>query len=370
MEMAKSAKSAGDGRIAFLRTRYFASLDGLRCLSIAAVIWHHASRDTRGVAGKGYLGVNLFFAISGFLITTLLLRERSASGTVDLPAFYLRRTLRIFPLYYLVLASYVLLAFHLETDSFHTAQFRENLPYFATYTSNWFVDRSAGSRVIFYFAWSLATEEQFYFVWPSIVRFSRSCIQPAILALALLGVSQAAAAAVASGALDPSLPVRMLTSVAPAICFGCLAAIVLDHPAGHRYAGEILGRKWSAPLVLVLLAAAICSERPPPLLIDGLLAALVAACSLVPHGPLAAALETRALRHVGIVSYGMYLTHMFVINAVRWWMPGQSGLRTFAVSLPLTVLVATVTHRLVERPFLGLRERFRAMPLEIALGPR
>src|SRR5579862_611155 len=93
-------------RAKFLQTRKFVSLDGLRCASILAVIWHHAT----GI-GKGYLGVEIFFAISGFLITTLLLRERRGFGDISLGDFYARRSLRILPLYYTVLAIYVVLVY-------------------------------------------------------------------------------------------------------------------------------------------------------------------------------------------------------------------------------------------------------------------
>lgn len=84
-------------------TRTFSSLDGLRCLSILAVVWHHtgaASGSWRGALAKGFLGVDLFFAISGFLIVTLLLRERDRNGKLALGRFYARRALRIFPPYY------------------------------------------------------------------------------------------------------------------------------------------------------------------------------------------------------------------------------------------------------------------------------
>src|SRR4051812_26046578 len=88
---------------AYLGTAHFASLDGLRFLSIAPVVWHHCtSGPLPGVLGKGPIGVELFFAISGFLITTRLIREQRARGAVAIGQFYTRRALRIFPLYYAV----------------------------------------------------------------------------------------------------------------------------------------------------------------------------------------------------------------------------------------------------------------------------
>ena len=93
---------SADAFESYRRTRAFGALDGLRCLSILVVVWHHspARLSWWSASELGFLGVDLFFVISGFLIVTLLLREREGSGDISLPKFYMRRTLRIFPLYY------------------------------------------------------------------------------------------------------------------------------------------------------------------------------------------------------------------------------------------------------------------------------
>jgi peptidoglycan/LPS O-acetylase OafA/YrhL len=146
----------------------FGSLDGLRAISILAVIWHHTQPVRFAGSTLSYIGaqgVTLFFAISGFLISTLMLREYERNGRIDLLAFYMRRSLRIFPLYFTVLGIYVLAVLLLERDTEPGKAFFANLPYFATYTSNLFVELR--ERVIFYFAWSLAAEEQFSSVAPS-----------------------------------------------------------------------------------------------------------------------------------------------------------------------------------------------------------
>src|SRR5688572_19697502 len=91
-----------------------------------------------GILARGQTGVYLFFAISGFLITSLLIRERRTTGTISMRGFYLRRTLRILPLYYAVLLTYVIAVPILEHGP-DGAEFFANLPYFLTYTSNWFV---------------------------------------------------------------------------------------------------------------------------------------------------------------------------------------------------------------------------------------
>src|SRR5262249_8406845 len=123
---------------------------------------------------RGQLGVHLFFAISGFLITSLMIRERMQYGRVSLAKFYMRRSLRIFPLYYATILVYVLLVLSLEQNSAAGREFFHNLPAFCTYTTNWFVRLTSGERVVFYFAWSLAVEEQFYLTWPWVERYVKS----------------------------------------------------------------------------------------------------------------------------------------------------------------------------------------------------
>src|SRR5260221_4943518 len=205
---------ADDRQELFQEAKYFPFLDGLRALSILGVVWHHAG-GTRLLAGplsRGYHGVSLFFVISGFLITTLLLRERKRTQGISLRKFYLRRALRIFPLYYAVLALYVVMVVYIERGSRAGVEFIQNLPFFATYTSNWFVKLGA-DRTIFYFAWSLATEEQFYLVWPWIVLHAGPRLRPVAFAIGLLAVA----------------------CISVPICLGAVAAYLTDDAATSRY---------------------------------------------------------------------------------------------------------------------------------------
>ena len=100
---------------AFRGVRRFGSLDGLRCFSILAVLWHHSGINLDfPLFHRGQLGVHLFFAISGFLITSLMIRERKSHDEISLRKFYMRRSLRIFPLYYVVLLTYVVVVAVME----------------------------------------------------------------------------------------------------------------------------------------------------------------------------------------------------------------------------------------------------------------
>jgi peptidoglycan/LPS O-acetylase OafA/YrhL len=151
----------------FKATRRFDSLNGWRAIAILGVIWHHtmANAFASPIAQQGKHGVTLFFVISGFLIVTLLLREKEQAGSISLGKFWGRRCLRILPVYYGTLLLYVALVGMAEHSDAGRDFFR-NLPFFATFTSNLFVTPS--DRTIFVFSWSVAAEEQFYLTWPLI----------------------------------------------------------------------------------------------------------------------------------------------------------------------------------------------------------
>jgi peptidoglycan/LPS O-acetylase OafA/YrhL len=348
----------------FLGNKYFGSLDGLRAISIIAVVWHHSSFHGAGLLGHGYYGVQLFFAISGFLITTLLLREQDRAGRISLKNFYIRRTLRIFPAYYAVIALYTVVVVLMD----HTpagSKFLSNLPYFATYTSNWFVVKydwfRHHERIVFYFAWSLATEEQFYLFWPSIVRFARVRYLPVAVMVLLLVLEEGTRWALGVGwfTVDP-LVVRIVLSIAPPICLGCLAAYLLHWAAGFRLAHRIAGQLWSAPLAMGSLVFLLSlDDTYPPLAIIFAMAYLVVACAIRPDHLLRGFLEHSWLRHVGTVSYGVYLLHMLAINVVHRILGEDAGGGTvFALSLPLTIVGATISYRFFEQRFLALKDRF------------
>jgi peptidoglycan/LPS O-acetylase OafA/YrhL len=358
--------AVSSARERFARCKYFGSLDGLRGISIVAVIWHHAGGHVDGILGRGRLGVQLFFAISGLLITTLLLREQRKNGSVSLRGFYIRRTLRIFPLYYAVLALYVALVWTVEHSAAPRAQFFANLPFYATYTSNWFVDLESGNRVIFYFAWSLATEEQFYLFWPSTVRFARRWYVPVVVMGLLLLASEAARWGVAGGYLDSHhVAVRVFTSIAAPICFGCLAAYLLDRPRGFRVAYLVLAQPWSAPLAAVLLALCVAFDAPM-LLISLVMACLVTTCAIRPDHLLRRALENRVLRYLGTISYGMYLLHMLAVNAARRLVGfAHSPGLTFVVALLAVTALASMSYYFFERRFLRMKDKFAQSPRQL-----
>jgi peptidoglycan/LPS O-acetylase OafA/YrhL len=310
------------------------------------------------LAQHGHLGVDLFFAISGFLITTLLLREREQWGEISLKSFYARRSLRIFPLYYTVIAVYVIFVWLLEPTTPTGRQFFTNLPYFLTYTSNWFVPLEG--RVIFYFAWSLATEEQFYLVWPSVEKLLRGW-RPVWLIAALLIVRMIVQSAVQSGLLSgDDLAVKIFLSIHPTILGGVILAHVLHDRCMFEVVCPVLGAHWAAPLALGGLLAAIEAGLQPGW-IWTLMVFLVGAIVIRKSNGLAPLLSWRPIAHLGVVSYGMYLLHMLSYNAVKRALP-SIGLNHDWLWFPVTVAVAafaaTLSYRYYESWFLRLKDRF------------
>lgn len=349
---------------AFKRVRFFASLDGLRAISILAVIWYHTmpiGHDT--LLGQGNKGVTLFFAISGFLIVTLLLRAKEAAGTFSLPRFWGRRMLRIFPVYYAVLAAYCVLVWKLEQDPVARETFFNNVPAFATFTANWFVNLD-NARVIFYFAWSLAAEEQFYLVWPFIERFVRGRWPLAIAGGVLLATT--GLVWVAGDLVREHLGLRILTSVPAAILLGVMLAHLLHDPATYRRVWQVAGQRGSAlgALGVSLMALALAPHwgLAGELLVAGALAFLVAACVVREDNDLAVLLRWRPIAWIGTVSYGMYLMHMIAVNVVRK-AGAAAGIEAspyfdFVVGSVAALGLATLSYLTYEKFFLRLKDRW------------
>lgn len=349
----------------FKAMRFFGSLDGLRALSILAVIWFHTVPWDHGtLLGQGNKGVTLFFAISGFLIVTLLLRQKERLGTIELRDFWGRRALRIFPVYYLALALYVVLVALVERDPAARSTFWGNLPAFATFTSNWFVDLE-NARVIFYFAWSLAAEEQFYLLWPLVERFARGR-RPLLIAGAVLLMTQAVAISWPLASRD-QLPLRVLTSVPAAILCGVMLAHLLHEPRTFRGVWIVLGRRGSAFGAAALAALALAFAPAWGPIGEGIvafaLAAVVAACVVREDNDLAHVLRLRPVVWVGTVSYGMYLFHMIAVNLVRRAATAAgvtSPYVDFVGGALLAIALATASYLTYERFFLRLKERWFA----------
>ena len=352
-------------QISYRNKRFFSSLDGLRCISIVAVIWHHtaAKAFSSPISQQGYQGVTLFFTISGFLITTLLLREKEAKGTISLNKFYMRRTLRIFPLYYSIVLVYIVITKIVEGNSIYGLEFYSNIKYYVSYTSNWFI-HSANDRIIFFFAWSLATEEQFYLLWPSVERVLSGWLS-VYLAFALIVFSQLAQFGLLSSFIASPFVVRVVANISTTICLGVILAHILHENTTFKIVEKILGNYWSPAVGLFSSVTLLfyVTELGPigELLLALSFTFLVGSCVIREDTCATRVLVLKPLVWIGTISYGMYLLHMLSANVAKRLLPSITGsypLAYFVLTLLVATAVASFSYLYYESFFLRIKHRF------------
>jgi peptidoglycan/LPS O-acetylase OafA/YrhL len=354
------------------RIGYQPALDGLRGIAVLAVLLFHAGH-LRG----GFLGVDLFFTLSGFLITTLLLAEHTAAGQVSLRRFWSRRARRLLPALYVVLAATVAYAiFFARPDSLQ--QIRGDALAALAYVANWRTIASGGDYWSSYAApsplqhlWSLAVEEQFYILWPLIVvgllavatRRGASSRRVLLVVTATLATLSAVWMAVLSG--RGASPTRMYIGTdtrAASILVGALAAIALtgrrlgggEHPRWLRPAGTSVAVL--AGLGLLVAWSRVDGSSSVALYRGGFVLHALAVVAVIvvvitwPSGAPARAVGVAPLRLVGLISYGVYLWHWpvyLVLTPVRTSLSGWplTGLRA-----TVAILLATASFVAIERP--------------------
>ncbi|MGB1251523.1 MAG: acyltransferase family protein [Candidatus Promineifilaceae bacterium] len=348
---------------AYLARRHFGSLDGIRAIAIIGVLWHHTTQpiDWLPMSARGFLGVDLFFVLSGWLIVTLMLRERDRSGDIALGKFYMRRTLRIFPVYYALLIVVAILFGVVARNSGLAAPFMATLPYYITYTSNWTAIDEGSLLAI---SWSLATEEQFYLIWPPIEKYLRPAVLP------ILGVLLVINQLINYGVIfvEQHAELEVLQSTFTPILLGVLLAHLMHSKEWFDRIQQLVGNRWASAvfglLIVILLNVyplGIDISGTPRLLIHFAMVGFLASCVVNESHVLADIMKWRPFAQIGIVSYGIYLFHMIVVIASQAIL-GRLGLDNmivlFVVVMIGTYLVAEVSFRFYEKPFLKLKKRW------------
>jgi len=351
------------------------ALDGFRgCAVLLVVIFHYLPHKGLGpvamIASIGWTGVDAFLVLSAYLITTILYRQRGTERFFQ--NFYMRRALRLFPLYYFILLLMVAL-----TSFLHINWRLGHLPFFLYATNLVLVhDQSLGTLGPFNFRhlWTLALEEQFYLLWPWVIgnRLSRkalirTCWIGMIVALCLRIVL--VSHHVNSWFIYESLPTRMDSVFAGALL--ALAPLPSVRTAWIGLACAV------ASLGGVIFAAHTMWFSSGPMMSFGysalaVLYASVLMLALHPETRVAHFLSLRPLRSYGKYSYGLYLWHyIFSTQVQRFseWMatvillPTVASLLSFAIVLLVLTSVAVLSFHVIEEPFLRLKLRYETMVL-------
>ena len=358
-----------------------AGLDGVRAIAVTLVLLFHL---TPGTTVGGYLGVDVFFVVSGFLITTLLLRERADSGRVLLGEFWARRARRLVPALGILLPVCCGAAALIGGD----VLVKLGLQLFgaATFSSNWLLLASGSSYFgdsmpeLFRNLWSLAIEEQFYLVWPLLLLFVLVRMPRWLRAggVALLAAVSAIAMAALWTPVDSTRVYYGTDTHAFGLALGgVLAFLAISWPrhalAWPRTARAALGIGGPIALIALLVVASAMPGNLPFVFHGGLvivvvLTAIVIATLLVPGTPLARLLELRVLRWIGARSYGLYLWHwpvfVLVVSALHGWpRGGGAGWALGGIAAVITVGAAALSYRFIEQPIrrLGFRQALRCL---------
>ncbi len=342
------------------------ALDGVRGVSVAAVLLFHA-----GVAGfsGGYLGVSVFFTLSGFLITTLLAAESDANGRVDAPAFYARRARRLLPASLLCVAALAVAS--RATDWFAAVpHLRRDLFGAVAQVANWvflsgdesyadLLAATAGQASPVAHYWSLAIEEQFYWVWPLAFwllwqvgrRNSPAERRHRLIAFSVLTTIACAASPIVAWVWGPDAAYWATPARVGEILLGALVAVVLHgrHEVGPAWS-------WAGIVALLVLAVAVITfpDGTGPAYHGALPLVAVASSVLIiglqRPGPLRTALSWAPLAWLGRISYGVYLYHWPVYVVLDANRTGLDRWPLLAARLAVTLTIAQISFVVVERP--------------------
>ncbi|MEI7910809.1 MAG: acyltransferase [Verrucomicrobiota bacterium] len=371
-----ASEVAGDG-LCNLQGRHFTALDGFRGVAVLLVMLSHFIKTGEVIGDQqpwhlllrgGFVGVDMFFVLSGFLITGILL-DSPKCGARYFKTFYLRRFLRIFPLYYGVL----LLAFvsfrHAGGDSpWWFVLFASNLG--DAYYGRW-LDVTDGVSLAHF--WSLAVEEQFYLIWPLLVYLlqPRTLVKVSLALLVIAPLSGVMFFLANNGLGSYVFTLNRFHTLG----MGALLAVALRHPTYWKAC-----QAWALPISVVtgLLTtvglmyaprSGFCSAAPA--LWAPYLWGSVLVLSLRPAGLLPRCLSSRFLVFIGKISFGLYVYHSFFESWARqhiyeaWLVPALAGERGAALALflpiayGLSIALADLSWRWFEKPILGLNRKFQ-----------
>jgi peptidoglycan/LPS O-acetylase OafA/YrhL len=354
---------AGTEPLAAPRERYWPELDGLRAVAVVLVIGLHAGLPA--VSG-GSVGVDVFFTLSGFLITTVLLQEHGKRRTLNLGHFYARRALRLYPALLLALAGAAVLAYAPRNPGWVSGATLEGIPLALSYSMNWFSASGHSYYGLINHMWSLCVEEQFYLVWPVILLLA---LRRSLRAAVLVAVGLTTVCAALTPALYASGGYARIAfgtdARVPQLLIGALAALAYSIRRPGERARRVLFVSAIGAFAMVAVAAhgmlpeSFWAYGGYELFAVGV-AALVVHLVDSPAPVFSRVLASRPAVAIGRISYGMYLWHYILIIVLLVYAPSLDPTAMFLVVLPLSAFVALASYRLVEVKFLRLKNRLAA----------
>jgi peptidoglycan/LPS O-acetylase OafA/YrhL len=333
---------AKNPRASFEHTRYFPALDGLRALCVVLVMFNHVHTPTPHWINAP-LGVDVFFVLSGFLITTLMLRERAKYGQVSLKAFYTRRFFRIIPVYYLTILLYAIVLAKLH-DASKMLEFKSALPWLLSFMEEY---RPLSAGNVMGHAWTLSIEEKFYLLWPLLLIWLAPFRGKKAFALVALGVLVIIA---------PSEPSRSYGG----LLIGAVLAIALAPQTNWKFLKDLPAIPDAVLLLLVAFTYALNKMTDRYILFFSASSALLIASLVLREGIVRRFLELPPLVFIGKRSYALYLIHVLAINFAEKLLARRLSLNwenVMACSFVIAFLGACVMHVAIELPCIRLGRR-------------
>lgn len=353
---------------------YFPNLNGVRFLAAALVFIHHTEQfhalfglpsfwNAPQIRILGNAGVVLFFVLSGFLITFLLAEEQQATGRIDVPRFYMRRMLRIWPLYYVVvLASlFVLPGF----DSLYVPLWSDALPLAFVPKTILMLAFLPNVAIVFYpqipyaaQAWSVGVEEQFYLVWPWVMRLGGLRYRAPLAVLAFVAIARTLVT------MFGSIDVMHLAESLSIECMALGALTALMYARSARALAMLFRRDvqciaWLA--IVAMLAAGFSLPHNLHAPVYGFFFAIVIV-NLAGNPQTLIRLENRPFNYLGRISYGLYMYHPIAIVLTIRLIDLPRHTRSFALQYAagavLTIVFAALSYELFEKWFLKWKTRF------------
>ncbi|MEP7245941.1 MAG: acyltransferase [Gammaproteobacteria bacterium] len=331
------------------------ALDGFRAVAAFSVVLAH------GYGLTLFDGVTAFFVLSGFLITTLLLREQEARGAISLRAFYARRTLRIFPAYYACVAASFIID-HVAGNPWPAGLAGSSVVYGVNYYNAFNGHPSTSIAHL----WSLGVEEQFYLLWPAVfivlTRFGLPVLRRSLIILILAGVAWRCFLHF-GGFVGQAYLYNAFDARFDNLAVGCLFAAIALSPSTARLVERISAYSWTPLVTLAAMAVvqhgmgATTRHLVGFTLYAVLVAVLIAQLLHLRESALWQWLDFAPVRFLGTISYPIYLYHAWGLGLGRW-LTMMPPVGQFAAGVVFTIAGAVGSYYVVEQPFLRLKRYF------------